>query len=50
VRSSGFETATILPKSYAYVEVAALDSSGQVLGTSPAVAVKSYADSLASGR
>jgi len=50
VRSSGFETATILPNSYAYVQVAALGSSGQVLGTSPAVAVKSYASSLRGGR
>lgn len=50
VRSSGFETATILTSSYAYVQVAALGSSGQVLGTSPAVAVKSYASSLRGGR
>jgi len=40
---SGFETSTILPRRYAYVAVTALDSAGRVLGTSHAVAVKSYA-------
>lgn len=43
VRLNGFETSTILPNQYAYVAVAALDSAGRVLGTSHAVAVKSYA-------
>jgi len=43
VSLSGFETSAILPHQYAYVTVAALDSAGHVLGTSHAVAVKSYA-------
>jgi hypothetical protein len=50
VRSGGFETATILPKRFAYVEVEALSSSGQVIGTSAPAAVKSYAASLPNGR
>jgi hypothetical protein len=57
VRSAGFETATILPKTYAtssaalgYVAVEALDSAGHVLATSPTVAVKSYAASFPTAR
>jgi hypothetical protein len=46
VRASAFEVTTILPKTYADVQVRALDSSGHVLGTSAAVAVRSYQDSL----
>jgi hypothetical protein len=42
VPSSGFETSTILPKNYAYIEVQALNATGQVLGTSHPVAVASY--------
>ncbi len=45
-----FETATILAKKYSYTAVQALGPSGQVLGTSPAVAVRSYADALNAGR
>jgi hypothetical protein len=45
---AGFESSTTLPVSYARVAVQALDSSGQVLGTSPTVAVISYAASLPS--
>ena len=46
VTATDFETSAILPKSYPYVAVAALDSSGHVLASSPAVAVKSYNASL----
>ena len=46
VAATDFETSTILPKSYAYVAVRALDSSGHVLASSPTVAVKSYHASL----
>ena len=42
----GFESSTTLPKRYASVAVQALGSSGQVLATSKAVRVISYADSL----
>ncbi len=44
-----FESSTILTKRYGYVAVQALDSSGIVLATSPAVAVASYSSSLAGG-
>jgi hypothetical protein len=50
VRSTGFESSTILLKSYGYVTVEALDSAGQVLGTSQTVAVKSYAASFPTGQ
>lgn len=43
VQLDGFETSTILPKQYGYVAVEALDSAGHVLGTSHAVAARSYA-------
>jgi len=45
----GFESATILPKKYAYAAVQALDSAGHVLGTSPAARVGSYYSALPSG-
>ena len=51
IGSTGFETSTILPKTYRYAAVAALDSAGHVLGTSRTVAVKSFAASFpTSGR
>jgi hypothetical protein len=46
IRTSGFESSTILPAMYAYVAVQALDSAGRVLGTSKTVGVISYAASL----
>ena len=46
VAATDFETSAILPKSYAYAEVRALDASGHVLASSLAVAVKSYHASL----
>ena len=46
VAATEFESTAILPKSYAYAAVAALDSSGRVLASSPAVTVKSYKASL----
>jgi hypothetical protein len=46
VQTAGFESATILPKRYAYAAVQALSSTGQVLGTSHPVPVGSYAASL----
>ncbi len=48
IRATGFETSTTLPQKYAYVAVQAVDSAGQVLGTSPTVHVISYAASLPS--
>ncbi|HYM45273.1 MAG TPA: arylsulfotransferase family protein [Solirubrobacteraceae bacterium] len=38
--AAGFESSVILPQCYAYVAVQALDSSGQVLGTSATVRVQ----------
>jgi Arylsulfotransferase (ASST) len=46
IPADGFESSTTLPRSYAYAAVEALDSAGRVLGSSPAVKVISYADSL----
>lgn len=43
VTTAGFETSTILPAGYRYVEVQALAANGAVLGTSHTVAVRSYA-------
>ncbi|MGC2374546.1 MAG: arylsulfotransferase family protein, partial [Solirubrobacteraceae bacterium] len=40
IPASDFESSTILPKRYAYVEAQALDHAGRVLGTSPAVRVQ----------
>jgi Arylsulfotransferase (ASST) len=48
--TSEFESTGIVPKKYAYAAVQALGSSGQVLATSPTVAVRSYADGLNAGR
>jgi hypothetical protein len=50
IPASGFESSTTLPKKYAFAAVQALDSDGQVLGTSHTVAVISYAASLPSPR
>ncbi len=59
VPDTGFESSTILPetfssstkpKSYGYVAVQALDSSGHLLGTSRTVGVVTYAASLPSRR
>jgi hypothetical protein len=44
----GFESSATLPKEYARVAVQALDATGDVLGTSPTVAVIGYAASLPS--
>ncbi|MGH2855550.1 MAG: arylsulfotransferase family protein, partial [Solirubrobacteraceae bacterium] len=46
IPADGFESSTTLPLKYAYVAVQALDSTGQVLGTSRTVGVISYAASL----
>ena len=46
VAATDFETSSILPKSYAYVAVRALDSSGHILASSATLAVKSYDASL----
>lgn len=40
IPASDFESSTILPKRYVYVEAQALDRAGRVLGTSPAVEVQ----------
>ncbi len=40
IPASDFESSTILPKRYAYVEVQALNRAGRVLGASPAVRVQ----------
>lgn len=50
IAASGFESSTILPKRYAYASVQALGSGGQVLGSSPPVAVGAYAASLGQGQ
>jgi hypothetical protein len=51
IRANAFEGSTILPKAYGYVAVQALDSAAHVLGTSHAVAVKTFrASLLRSGR
>jgi hypothetical protein len=49
-QATGFESSTILPAKYAYAAVAALDSAGHVIATSPTVAVRSYAASLPDAR
>jgi hypothetical protein len=46
---TGFESATMLPKKYEYVEVQALASDGRVLGTSHTTRIRPYTASLASG-
>ncbi len=50
IGSTGFESSTILPKKYAYAAVQALDSTGQVIGTSHTAQTISYAASLPSAR
>jgi Arylsulfotransferase (ASST) len=50
IPATGFESSTILPKKYAYVEVQALDSAGHVLDTSHTVHVTSYAASFPTTR
>jgi hypothetical protein len=40
IPASDFESSTILPKKYAYVQAQALDRAGRVLGSSPAVRVQ----------
>jgi hypothetical protein len=50
IQATGFESSTILPAKYAYAAVAALDSAGHLLGTSPTVPVRSYAASLPTAR
>jgi Arylsulfotransferase (ASST) len=49
VPASGFESAAILTKKYAYAAVQALGASGQTLGGSPATKVIGYSASLAGG-
>ncbi len=46
IAAAGFESSAILPAKYAFTAVQALDRSGHVLGTSPAVGVVSYSASL----
>jgi Arylsulfotransferase (ASST) len=46
VAASGFESVADLPEKFEFVAVQALDSSGHVLGTSPAQQVSSYAASF----
>ncbi len=48
IPANAFESSTILPKKYAYAAVQALDSTGQVLGTSRTVQTRSYTASLPS--
>jgi hypothetical protein len=50
IGASGFESSTILPATYSYVAVQALDSAGRVLGTSKPVSVIGYAASLSGTR
>jgi hypothetical protein len=51
IGAQAFESATTLPRKYAYASVQALDSGGTVLGTSKATRVISFAASLpSSGR
>jgi hypothetical protein len=49
IPAAGFESSTILPRVEAYVAVQALDSSGEVIGTSKTAGVISYAASLGGG-
>jgi hypothetical protein len=48
IRAVGFEDSATLPRKHAFVAAQALDSSGRVLATSPAVKVLSYAAGLTS--
>jgi hypothetical protein len=47
--ATGFESATVLPKRYAYAQVQALDAAGHTLGTSAVVKTIAYKSSLAGG-
>jgi hypothetical protein len=49
IASTGFESSTMLPKKYEYVEVQALSSDGRVLGSSHTTRIRPYSASLASG-
>ncbi len=49
IAPTGFETSTVLTKRYAYAAVQALNSAGEVLGTSSTVPVRTYAASLSKG-
>jgi hypothetical protein len=46
---TGFESSTVLPKKYEYVEVQALSSDGRVLSTSHTTRILPYSASLAPG-
>ncbi len=46
VPDTGFETSTLLPKRYSYVQVQALSSTGETIGTSSVKSVESYASSF----
>jgi Arylsulfotransferase (ASST) len=48
--SRGFESATTLPRKYAYAAVQALDAAGHVIGTSPATRAIGFYASLTGGR
>ena len=48
IASTGFESQTILPETFAYVAVEALDSGGHVLATSRRVKVESFASAFPS--
>jgi hypothetical protein len=47
---AGFESATTLPRKYAYVAVQALDGAGHTIGTSATVAPLGYYASLSAAR
>jgi hypothetical protein len=49
IAPTGFESSTMLPKKYEYVEVQALSSDGRVLGSSHTTRIRPYSASLASG-
>jgi hypothetical protein len=48
ITASDFESSTILPKKYAYTAAQALDAAGEVLGSSKAAKVSTYAAALPS--
>jgi hypothetical protein len=50
IKDSGFESSTILPVKYTYVEAQALSASGQVLATSRPLRVESYAEAYPNRR
>jgi Arylsulfotransferase (ASST) len=49
IPAEGFESATTLPKKYAWAAVQALDSAGRTIGTSHTVAVSGFYASLSGG-